>query len=71
MQFYTDLLSGDKTVQDLTDAELASVQGMWLDNKGKAHPPIDTWIEIGKETRAREVARASKPKPIIKDFFKG
>ena len=69
-EFYLDLLSGDKTVQDLTDAELKQLHTGWIDKFNKHHPPFPLFTEVRAEERAREAQRASKPlKPIDRGFY--
>jgi len=69
MQFYADLLAGKTTLQDLTDEQLKELRRGWTDDTGRLHPTGGIWGAAMDEQRAREVARATKPKPFKKDFF--
>ena len=70
MKFYQDLLAGDKTVQDLTDAELGKLRVLWFDEAGKTCPTEEYFTKAKAEQTRRVTERTSKiMKRIDKDFF--
>lgn len=69
MQFYLDLIAGDKTLQDLSDEQLQTLVKQWMDGEYVLHPTGPIWDAAGKEQRQREIDRAWKPKPIDRGFY--
>ena len=69
MKRYQELLDGKLTMQDLTDKELKELRRSWGTKDGHLLPATEYWEAVPAEQRRREIERATKPKPIIKDFF--